>query len=96
MVIDFDIGKVSHYADSYAVFDGENPDFLRTLDGDRLCALVHFNDYESLSFCVLSDYAGRSAVLVYDNLCGDIVGSFDSIASFCAAVMEEIDGDIEE
>ena len=96
MKIDFDIVKVSHYADAHAVFDGENPDFLRALHGERLRALVHFNDYESLSFCVLSDNIGNSAVLVYDSLCGDIVGSFDSIASFCAVVVEEIEGDIDE
>lgn len=95
MIIDFNVLKVSHYADAYAVFDGENPEFLQTLDGERKRALVHFCDFESFAFCVLSDYKGNSAVLIYDDICGDIVGSFDSIGAFCDAVMAEIEDDIE-
>ena len=92
--INFEPRKVAHYEDAHAVFEGENPDLLQTLGKERMRALVHFNDYECVAFCVLSDYCGNSAVLAYDNLCGDIMGWFGSIGEFCDTVMEEIEEDI--
>lgn len=96
MKIDFDVMKVAHYEDAHAVFEGENEMLLEEMDKERLSALVHFNDYESFAFCVLSDWIGNSAVIVYDSICGDLVGSYDSIEAFCNAVMEEIENDMEE
>ena len=91
------VRRVETFGDAYTLLDELMPEFVESLDDERKTALVHFCDYEALSYCVLSDFNRQEQVVfVYDNICGDTCGVLGSLEEFKKTVMDEIEEDIEE
>ena len=86
----YDVKNISIFGDSYAVFDMYFPEVVEAIDEDRRDVLRHFNDFDTFRFCVIND----SSVLVYDDICGDIVGRFESLEEFRDTVLQEVENEI--
>ena len=88
------VNRVLRYDSAFALISEERPGCIDRLDSGRKDALVHFAEWDSLSFCVLFD--GRNEnVLVLDSLNGDVLGDFLSIDAFVTETMREIEQDME-
>lgn len=85
-----EIKNIDIYGDCYTVLDTYYPETVEAMDADHLCVLRHFNDFESVMFCVIND----KAVLTYDGLCGDVIGRFESLEDFRDAVLQEVGDEV--
>ena len=88
----YEVKNIRKFDSSYDVIEYYFPEYVENMNDDWYIVLRHFDDYESHAFCVIND----RSVLVYDMICGDVYGRFDSLESFRDAVMAEVVDEVAE